>query len=410
MGFGLDILDKQIEVDKTEWVDYNGTLVPKRKAAALKAWDTRKRNKHYKKYKTISKAEQRRIILDLIEDANKNWKKYNFMRYSGMKKNILVLESPECLFLKEYIKRFEQHSKRYHWPNRIYIPNNIEFDKFGEHTKYCVGCNKSGRITSSHSLKEFKNVYSGTEQVINLLNCSYADLIDSAGWYFNKFSFCMIWADYTGAFSTYSKDIAKTFKSHMLGNHSYFAVTFSKRDPARAKKLKEYSITNCIVAVNDFVSKAAKKYGYDVELLPESNMYKANMYTAIFLVRYKIMDDNKAEIDSIVSEVKEMDKKIDEKMKHLDRIINNISDDKEALIDKGKQSVISDVERAEFNKLDDYSKQLYLLKMIGNIEDGIKQLKTEKNVESKKIEDYKEYVNSLSFDEARLECVKKEIL
>ena len=86
---------------------------------------------------------------------------------------------------------------------------------------------------------------------------------------------------------------------HSLQFLSIYALTFSIRDVQRKKKLPGYSKTNCIVAVNDYVTKAAKKYGYVAELLPESGIYKKNMYTAMFSIKHKYISKNLEKVKSM---------------------------------------------------------------------------------------------------------------
>ena len=325
MSFGLKITEPPIlEMDKKDWVEYEGTYVSKRTAAALKAHKTRRKNKQWKKYKTISKENQRDILVDLLLKSNNEWMKYNHSRYTDeYKRNVIILESPELLFLK----RIKEKNKE-EIPVQVWIPNNKEFDKF-EHVEWCNAC--KGNVWGEHQLKDYSNNWCDTN--VLLLNQSYFDLVnhqlicDNGRSYrdlkdkLKSFSTCMIWADYCGAFTTYTKDIEQTFSSLILGNHSYYAMTFCKRDPNRSKKNKEYSYTNCIIAVNDFVSKAAKKHGYEVELLPESSMYKSNMYTVIFLVKYEMMDKCKEQITTLLDEHKKIKIELDHKIKDLDNLM-----------------------------------------------------------------------------------------
>ena len=74
-------------------------------------------------------------------------------------------------------------------------------------------------------------------------------------------------------------------------------MTFNRRDVARKRKIPNYSNTNCIVAVNDYVSKLAKKYGYKVELHKSSGFYKSTMFTAIFIVEHKYVTKNQKQIE-----------------------------------------------------------------------------------------------------------------
>lgn len=329
MGFGLDIKNKSIEVSKENWVEYKGIFYPPRTAAALKAAETRRRNDLYTKYKTKTKEEQREIILDLIEKANNEWMEYNHSRYTDeWKRNIILLESPKCLFLKEYLGRFQKNN---YIPNQIWIPNNEEFDKFKCAT-HCNAC--KGNIWGEHQIDGFSS--SWNDRDILLLNCSYLSFVggkikDDCEPYtyrenhrLKRFSVCMIWADYCGAFSTHRDDIKATFYNLLLGNHSYYAITFCTRDRGK-NKLKKYRRTDCIIAVNDFVSKIAREYGYVVELLPESGMYKPFMFSAIFLVKYEVMEKAKEEITKLLDEYRKTRIVLDHKIKDLDNIVYRLN-------------------------------------------------------------------------------------
>lgn len=316
MGFGLKITENIIQTDKKNWVDYEGIYVPKMVAAGKKAWETRKKNQEIKKYKSLPKDTQREIIFNFMFKALKEWKQYNLERYSTDHPSILLLETPELFAVKKLelmIKKRYNHLKdsanEYH-PHTIIIPNDKQYFELHE------------KIGGGHIYSEYLHSF------VEVFDTSYLDFIQGYHWksmhhreYPKKFSLCLIWADYCGAFSSHTQDIEKTFESKLLGNHSYYAITFCKRDPQRDKKLKKYSMTNAIVAVNDFVSKTARKYGYEIELLPESSMYKSNMFSAIFLVKYKHIDKNLEQLTKLVNTYYDLQSDLKLKLREIDVLI-----------------------------------------------------------------------------------------
>lgn len=314
MSFGVDISDSTLkEPDKKDWVCYEGVMMPKMSAAGKKRWATVRKNMHYKKYKCLSKEDQREIIIGLLIKSEKEWMIHNHERYTAFgRRNIIILETPELLFLKKLDEKYKEQI-----PFEVWIPNNIEFEKF-EHEDFCNAC--KGNIYGEHQIKGCSSNWYDTR--IKLLNLSYLEFIKRKETYFrDEFSTSLIWADYCGAFSSYTEDIEETFSSMILGNHSYYAITFCKRDPKRNEKLKQYKFTNCIIAVNDFVSKTAKKYGYTAEILPESSMYKTNMFTAIFLIKYTMMEEHKDEITKVIEEHRIIEKQLRQKLETFDILI-----------------------------------------------------------------------------------------
>ena len=99
-SFGLNITENIPETDKSDWVNYNGTYVSKRTAAALKARDTRKVNKEKNSYNNKLKRKQRKKLIQLFNVVTNNYNKYNPSRYASHP-SIILLESPEVLFLEE---------------------------------------------------------------------------------------------------------------------------------------------------------------------------------------------------------------------------------------------------------------------------------------------------------------------
>jgi len=88
MGFGLDIKNKPLEFDKTDWVNYKGIMMPKNTARAKKAWDTIRKKKEKKSYDRTRKNEIRDLI---IETINKKRVKDNCF-------TLLTMDSPEWFF------------------------------------------------------------------------------------------------------------------------------------------------------------------------------------------------------------------------------------------------------------------------------------------------------------------------
>jgi len=199
MSSGLNNIIKPIEVSKEDWIAYEGVMYSPRTVAALKAAKTRKRNKHYAKYKTKTKDEQRDIIIDFLLRSDKEWNKYNHYPIIYQRKAI-ILETPELLFLKKLKKKCNGKL-----PIKIFIPNNKEFKKF-ICLKNC-DCVLEGYGTNYYHYE------------VGLYNQSYLQFIkDNCRTYRdnNKFSVCMIWADYCGAFSSHTKDIEETFRSMLF--------------------------------------------------------------------------------------------------------------------------------------------------------------------------------------------------
>lgn len=155
--------------------------------------------------------------------------------------NVLLLESPELLALKEIEKKRIK-------PNKIIIPNHLEFKKISE------------------ALKNYK-----TNLNIELINTSALQyLVDSE----EKFDF--IWLDYCGAFSYYMKDLdilfAKKFEKMKL------ILTYNLFDPI--KDDDNYYFTRTIDYVLDKVSGKSK-----VRLINDvTYRYKKNMYNLGFQI------------------------------------------------------------------------------------------------------------------------------
>lgn len=257
----------------------------KNKLRALKAWETMRKRGYIKKkdkkrsYKNNLKNNQREIMIKLIKEYLKDFEEKNPLRQSKYMIEGIYLESPELLFTKMIEKEKLNHEIFFK------IPNNLEYKKFN------IGQNGFNIHNQAFILYEPHIPGSYWKNISNivLVRDSYKDIIQDIGSDFtniknHKWNYVFIWADYCGAFSSFYEDIELTFSKKILGNNSIFAVTFCIRDMAKKKKLPFYSKTNCIVALNDFVTKSAKKYGYTTEILPESGNYKQNMYTCIFKI------------------------------------------------------------------------------------------------------------------------------
>ena len=123
LGFGLDIKNEPLQVNNTDWVNYNGIY---KKYSDLtqqeKAWITIWKNKNKKTYDRLKKNQIRIKITNLI--------KLNVPYYS----KILTLESPEFLFVKELNKYeffiAEKNYKIYELMKKI-KPPNVKFLYFG---------------------------------------------------------------------------------------------------------------------------------------------------------------------------------------------------------------------------------------------------------------------------------------
>lgn len=71
MGFGLDIKNKPLEVDTTEWVEYEGILMSKMSRAGKLAYKKRRENEQKKSYNRERKNVVRNKIIDLIKNGGK---------------------------------------------------------------------------------------------------------------------------------------------------------------------------------------------------------------------------------------------------------------------------------------------------------------------------------------------------
>lgn len=276
----------------------------KNRIRALKAWETIRKNKELKSkklenqkdYNNKEKQNQREILLKLLSEISEGFDERNPLKKKFACPKVVYLESPQLLFTKmiQNERKFSEESKGLlRFRDLEYnIPNNIEFDKF-IHGQYGVNIHGQTKILFEEHIHG--DSWHEIENTI-LINSSYKEFIKNTRWNkecdYDKFNYVFIWADYCGAFSSFKEDIDLTFSKKILGNGSIFALTFSIRDMARDKKLPEYSKTNCIVALNNYVSKCAKKYGYVVELLPESGNYKKTMYTGIFKVTHPQMTED----------------------------------------------------------------------------------------------------------------------
>lgn len=125
MGFGLNITENiPIASDKTDWVNYNGIMMPKNKARALKAWDTMRAEQKNKSYDRINKNKVRNEIIKII--------KTNL----PIKSQILTMETKDFLFVKQaldyrfficevniktYIKMFNEYNKNKELRTSIYF-------------------------------------------------------------------------------------------------------------------------------------------------------------------------------------------------------------------------------------------------------------------------------------------------
>jgi len=289
-------LEKYHKRAKKAWDTRKENKKNKNRNRALKAWKTmRKRGfvtKKQKKdlYNNKRKENQRKILVNLIKEKKELFNKSNPLRRSNLYPKIIYLDSPKLYFTKLLDK--EEINNDF----SLIIPNNKEFYKFHHSRRWNIW----GQTQIQYEEHINKDYYKPLHHIV-LENKSFKDYIlngspidNKEDMYFNTF---FIWADYCGSFSSYLEDIELVFKNKVLGNNSIFAMTFNRRDVARKQKIPNYSTTNCIVAVNDYVSKLAKKYGYKVELHKDSGFYKATMFTAIFIVEHKYITKNQEQIE-----------------------------------------------------------------------------------------------------------------
>ncbi len=294
-------------------------VLGKNRERALKAWETMRARGYVKKKKEVKKVsynnpkkqKQREVMIKLMHKYLGKFEESNPLR---MEKNSMArgiyLESPELLFTK-MIDKADWKTKL---SGKIFfqIPNNKEFEKFNI-------SRDAGNIYGQYGI-QYKPHLSGAfyEQIENiiLVKSSYKQLIERYGEE-DRWSHFFIWGDYCGSFSTFSEDIELTFSKNILGINSIYALTFSVRDMAKKNKLPKYSETNCMVAVNDFVLKVASKFGYDVELLPESGCYKSSMYTAIFYVKNKYLEKSVKNLDEMLKNLEDKKREIEYQIEKL---------------------------------------------------------------------------------------------
>jgi len=304
MGFGLSITDNTLqEPNKKDWVEHNGIMMSKRSRAAYRRAETirstqkEKKKTDKEKYMTIEKENQRTIVAELLDKVCKEWDENG--KSSKAATLAVILESPELLFIKKLFPGFYglKQDIDYEVPGDIIIPNKDDFYKFpttqrcyyyyAHHLKYseesrdinyCVGVKPLTYL-------EFINEYMG----------HYGDLK-------TRENCCLIWADYCGAFSKYKVDIEKTFESKILGDNSYYILTFCVRDPTKNKS--QTSKINCIVEVQDFVKQCARKYEYNVELMAkETGLYKDHMYTCFFHVVTDYIEVHRNKINTLLQDL-----------------------------------------------------------------------------------------------------------
>ena len=89
MSFGLKVIEPILEIDKSDWVEYEGTYVSKRTAAALKAHKTRKKKAKKKQYSNREKKDEIIKIIEGIIKKNVGLMSENYPC------NILSLETSE---------------------------------------------------------------------------------------------------------------------------------------------------------------------------------------------------------------------------------------------------------------------------------------------------------------------------
>lgn len=131
MGFGLDINNKPLEVDKTEWVNYDGIMMPKSTASAKKAWKTRKTKQEKSKYGNREK--KQKILQELKQIIIK-------MQIFDEPVNIISLETSEYNFpklLPKYNFFIAQNSKKEYLKMLQNKPNNVKMLYYGNVSDFC---------------------------------------------------------------------------------------------------------------------------------------------------------------------------------------------------------------------------------------------------------------------------------
>ena len=193
---------------------------------------------------------------------------------------ILILESPELMVLREIVIQYDMEEERlrsrdfmlhpekqgkdydYYREEKkthieIVIPNNLEFDKLKE-------------AILKWRKESWGDVFRKLD--ITLVNTSALQYLADTD---EKFD--LIWLDYCGAFSYYTKDLDMVFKNDTTDLK--LILTYNIFDPI--KKDESYYFTNVI----DYVLEKVKK---PVRLIKEiSYRYKKNMFNIGFMIDNK---------------------------------------------------------------------------------------------------------------------------
>jgi len=119
MSFGLKITEPPIlEMDKEDWVNYNGIMMPKNTARAKKAWATIKAKEEKKLYDRNKKNKIRNEIVKIIKN---NCEKHS---------NILTMDTKKFLFansLQDYNFILCEKDMHEYKQMKINKPSNVKF-------------------------------------------------------------------------------------------------------------------------------------------------------------------------------------------------------------------------------------------------------------------------------------------
>ncbi len=150
----------------------------------------------------------------------------------------VVLDSKDCLFVKELIKQGKH-------PSVLYLPNCYEFTEMINTLKFMDLPFKVVAVNTAVS-----QFLADTEE---------------------KFAF--VWLDYCGAFSFYANDLDIVFAKHL--NEMTLIVTYSTFDPQKSDTTYYYT-----KVVNHILKKVNESKIYQMTMIEEiSKPYKKNMYT-----------------------------------------------------------------------------------------------------------------------------------
>lgn len=233
MGFGLNITEPPIlEMDKKDWVNYDGIMMPKMVAAGKKAAKKRIENQKKKSYDRNGKNKIRNEVVEIIKNSCKK------------NSNILTMDTKEFLFTNS-LQDF----------NFIICENNL--DEYKQMKK-----NKPANV---------KFLHHGSIEEINCFNKDYA----------------IVYLDFCCTFRT-AKSVIKTLFTD-IRYADYFGFTFCLRQNKR--ELEDYKF-DMIKKIQDLldVQSMPKYNGVQMKLLYKliyGDAYRDKGHAPMLTVFYK---------------------------------------------------------------------------------------------------------------------------